>query len=536
MKNSIFKPGISLESNTIYTTDRAVYDIYPADATETIRHWWTFMNSSGEPLYAAFVLKNLENVTIDLGGAKLIFHGRIMPFAVLNCKNVTLRNFSIDYDRPYFTQGTVVESSDHAVTLQIPPLFRYRIENHDLIAVSDTWEHRLNKGDMLLRCFDPATGLPLGASGAILALIGDEIHPRPNPPLPIHHLYAHDAGENRVCLTGLPDGFVPRVGEILAMTHEDRRKEGILLERSEDTVIENVRLIHVGAMGVVAALCHNITVQKLKMYIDETCPERIVTVNADSFHTFHCSGLIKVEDCRFENMLDDAINIHGNYLYCLEKTGENTIRAASKAQALVQMPFFLPGDSITVYKQNTQEIRYQGTVESFVYEGDSNIMEIRFREPIPELLEGDILESGKMPEIEVRRCSSRCMGGFRISSSKRVLIEDCAFATAGFSVAFTGDMDYWYENGPVKDVTIRNCTFTSCGIPVQTACGFKPTEKAPFYHENIRFINNTVHLAGGNIMDLQDVNGIIYSGNTVSGLQDGRVPIRLVRCSNVSIQ
>ena len=315
MKNNIFHPGISFESNTIYTADRTVYDIYPADATETIRHWWTFMNSSGEPLYAAFVLRNLENVTIDLGGAKLIFHGRIMPFAVLNCKNVTLRNFSIDYDRPYFTQGTVVESGDHAVTLEIPPLFRYRIENHDLIAVSDTWEHRLNKGDMLLRCFDPATTLPSCTSGGILALIGDEIHPRPNPPAPIHHLYAHDAGENRIQLTGLPDGFVPRIGEILAMTHEDRRKEGIFLERSEDTIIENVRLIHIGAMGVMAALCHNITVKKLEMYVDETCPDRIVTINADSFHTFHCSGLIKVEDCRFENMLDDAINVHGNYLY-----------------------------------------------------------------------------------------------------------------------------------------------------------------------------------------------------------------------------
>lgn len=536
MKNILFQPGIPFESNTTYTADRTVYDIYPEDATETIRHWWTFMNSSGEPLYAAFVLKNLENVTIDLGGAKLIFHGRIMPFAVLDCKNVTLRNFSIDYDRPYFTQGTVLEYEDHSVTIQVPPLFRYRIENHDLIAVSDTWEHRLVKGDMLLRCFDPATGLPSRNSGAILALIGDKIQPRPTPPLPIHQLYAHDAGENRIRLTGLPDGFVPKPGEILAMTHEDRRKEGILLERSEDTVIENVRLVHVGAMGVVGALCHNITLKHLDMYIDESCAERIVTINADGFHTFHCSGLIQVEDCRFENMLDDAINIHGNYLYCLEKNGEYTIRAASKGQALVQMPYFLPGDAVTIYKQNTQEIRFCGTVDSYGYEGDSNNMEIRFREPIPELQEGDILENGKMPEIVVRRCVSRCMGGFRISSSKRVLIEDCTFATAGFSVAFTGDMDYWYENGPVKDVTIRRCTFENCGIPVETACGFKPTENAPFYHENIRFTENTVYLAGGNVMNLQDVNGITYSGNTIVGLHDGQLPLRLIRCSNVSVQ
>lgn len=535
MQKEIFRPGIPFASNTIYTADRPVYDIYPEDARETIRHWWTFMNSSGEPLYAAFVLRNLENVTIDLGGAKLIFHGRIMPFAVQDCKNVTLRNFSIDYDRPYFTQGTVVESGAHETTIEVPPLFRYRIEGHDLIAVSDTWEHRLVKGDMLLRCFDPATGLPSACSGTILALIGDTIEPRPAPPCPIHHLYAHDAGKNRIRLTGLPDGFVPRVGEILAMTHEDRRKEGILMERSLDTTIENVRLLHVGAMGVVASLCHNITVRKLEMYLDESCPDRIVTINADGFHTFHCSGQILVEDCRFENMLDDAINIHGNYLYCLEKTGEHTIRAVSKAQALVQMQYLLPGDSVVIYKQNTQEIRYRGTVESAAYEGSSNIMDIRFQEPVDSICDGDMLESCKMPEIVIRRCHSRCMGGFRISSSKRVWIEDCTFETSSFSIAFTGDMNYWYENGPVKDVTIQHCTFHNCGIPVCTACGFTPTENAPFYHENIRLIENTIHLNGRNLLDMQDVNGILLRGNTVTGIPEGRLPVLLKRCCGVTL-
>lgn len=536
MNQEIFKPGIRFSSNTIYTADRTVYDIYPDDAKEIIHPWWTFMNSSGEPLYAAFVLRHLENVTIDLHGAKLVFHGRIMPFAIQDCKNISLRNFSIDYDRPYYTQGTVVGTGDHEVTIEIPPLFRYRIEGHDLIAVSDTWEHRLVKGDMLLKCFDAETKLPSTHSGTILALIGDNIEPRPDPPLPIHHLHAHDAGQNRIRLTGLPDGFTPCIGEILAMTHEDRRKEGILLERSEDTTVENIRLIHIGAMGVVASLCHNITVRKLDMYIDEACSDRIISINADGFHTFHCSGLIQVEDCRFENMLDDAINIHGNYLYCLEKNDSHTLRALSTAQALVQMQYLLPGDSIVIYKQNTQEIRYQGTVASCSYEGDSNYLEIHVQEPLDVIYDGDMLESCKMPEVIIRRCHSRCMGGFRISTSKKVQIEDCTFATSAFAIAFTGDMNYWYENGPVKDVTIQHCVFQNCGIPVRTDCGFQPTPKMPFYHENIHFLNNTVYLSSKNVMDMQDVNGITCKGNRIYGLQEGQFPVCLNRCSNVTIE
>ena len=59
-----------------------------------------------------------------LSGAKLVFHGRILPFVLKGCRNVTLKNFSIDYERPFFTQGTVTESGDESLTLEIPDGFR----------------------------------------------------------------------------------------------------------------------------------------------------------------------------------------------------------------------------------------------------------------------------------------------------------------------------------------------------------------------------------------------------------------------------
>ena len=96
-------------------------------------------------------------------------------------------------------------------------------------------------------------------------------------------------------------------------------------------------------------------------------------------------------------------------------------------------------------------------------------------------------------------------------------------------------MNYWYENGPVKDVTIQHCTFHNCGIPVCTACGFTSTENAPFYHENIRLIENTIHLNGRNLLDMQDVNGILLRGNTVTGIPEGRLPVLLKRCCGVTL-
>jgi hypothetical protein len=257
--------------------------------------------------------------------------------------------------------------------------------------------------------------MPSENSGVILGLIGDEINPRENPPLPIHHLYADDMGGRRVKISGFPENFKPQVGEILAMTHEDRRKTAFLLERNTNTTIEHVRLLHTPAMGITAKLCHNITLNDYSMYIDEETPNRVVSVNADGFHTFHCTGLMKVENCRFENLLDDPINIHGNYLVCSKKIDDKTIMVKNRSAAIRAMQYLLSGDDIVIYKGNTQEIRARCVVESAVYNPDQYLdLKIVLKEPLAcEIEEGDCLENLRMPEIEVRNCRS-CHIFFRL--------------------------------------------------------------------------------------------------------------------------
>lgn len=533
-----FSVDIAFESHTTYVGTQAVYDVYPSDKQEEIYAWNTFLNSGNVPLRAAFVLRGLKDVTVDLGGAVIVLHGRILPFAVFDCENITFRNFSIDYDRPFYTQGTVIASEEGSVTIQIPELFSYRIEGHDFIACSDTWEHRLVTGDMLFRCFDPETGCLSPHSNTILGLIGDDIHPRENPPLPIHHLYAHDEGNRCVRISNLPADFRPRVGEILAMTHEDRRKSGFLLERSKDTVIEHVRLRHIGAMGITANLCHNITLNDYSMYLDEETPDRIVTVNADGFHTFHCTGLMKVENCRFENLLDDAINIHGNYLVCTGPADGKNLVVQNRAASLRAMEYFLPGDEYVIYKGNTQEIRCRGIVESAVYRpGQYRDLCLTLKEaPTAVIEEGDCLENLRMPEIEIRNCHVKCLGGFRISSGKRTVIEHCVFETPYAAILFTGDMNYWYENTGVRDVTIRNCTFRGVQTPIVTLCEFTPTEREPFYHKNITFTDNTVVDPKTAVMRLSDVDGLIYRNNTVKDFPPDALPVVLSRCSHVTVE
>ena len=162
---------------------------------------------------------------------------------------------------------------------------------------------------------------------------------------------------------------------------------------------------------------------------------------------------------------------------------------------------------------------------------------LAFREPLPDAVEpGDMIENRRMPEVEIKNCRIRGTGGFRISTGRRVRIENCRFETAFFSVLFSVDMNYWYENGPVKDVAVTDCEFDRCGVCLQTECGFQPTETAPYYHENVRFVRNEIRDPLWAVLRLERVRGLVYAENRVTGAREGRQMLELKDCADVALE
>lgn len=534
MKQQEFAVGQVFESDTRYVGTQAEYHIYPQDAPHITDSWYTTGSSDNKPLYTAFLLEDLHDVTVDLGGARLIFHGRIQPFSVQRCQRVTLCNFSIDYDRPFYTQSTVVEVDPDSTdfTLEFSEQYGYRVEDAALVFCSDSWERKTNTGDMMIQCYDKSTKSLSG--DFFLGVTGNEYYPPANPPMPVFPLKAIQLEGRRVKIVGAPDNFHPQVGQAVVMTHEDRRKTGILLEDCTDTVIEDVRLVHVGAMGVTASLCHNITVRRLTMYSDSE--DRVVSINADGFHTFHCDGEILLEDCRFENMLDDAINVHGNYLCCEDPGDGQHLSLRNKGAGLNGMPFFRPGNTVRIFKGTTQEIRGESTVQSIVNgPEDKQAYALTLTSAIEGVQPGDVVENVRNADLTVRGCSIVCRGGFRISTAGKVLVENCTFKIHGFAVLLSGDMTYWYENTGIRDLTIRNCVCKNCeGVPVFTACEFTPTDKAPYYHYGLKLIDNTFENCKKGILHLQRVKDVLVSGNRITNCT--AYPCLFEQCDNVTVR
>lgn len=98
---------------TILYFPKGRYDFYPEGGVENKTDILKRNATTG------ISLKNLKNVTFDGGGSDFIFHGKMQIAEIDSCTNVTLRNFSVDWDRPFISQGEIVSITDNYLDLKI---------------------------------------------------------------------------------------------------------------------------------------------------------------------------------------------------------------------------------------------------------------------------------------------------------------------------------------------------------------------------------------------------------------------------------
>ena len=54
----------------------------------------------------------------------------------------------------------------------------------------------------------------------------------------------------------------------------------------------------------------------------------------------------------------------------------------------------------------------------------------------------------------------------------------------------SGDASYWFESGPLRDLTIENCRFIDKRAKILITSEIFPTETEPYYHKNLKFLQN----------------------------------------------
>lgn len=460
--------------------------------------------------YFAFPIIGMENVVVEGNGSDFIFHGVITPFLVEKSRNVTLKGFSIDWDEIFYLQATVVGSSkkDRTADLEFSDFSKFRYEQ-DKIVLTNNKQDLYFLGESMV--FDPKT-MAVAYNATKYQLGGASGKSASATRL--------DEKTYRVKLTkeSAPEGMVyvfkgPNGGNRLA--------PAIHLTGSSDTRLKDIDIYHAGGMGVIGERTEDILLDNVNVRLREGSG-RMVTTTADATHFCNCKGLLTIENCLFENMLDDATNIHGTYMRIVDVLDGNTIIAKLNHPQQYGYDFAGKGDEIRIV--DAMSMLPKGSAHVVSAEMINEIfIRIVLDAPV-DLKPGDAAENVTWyPEVVFRNniVRNNRARSILLSAGKKILVEKNTFSSMMTSILFEGDLEHWFESGAVSDVVIRNNTFNDCcyGGREASIIWINPhltsMPEKEYYEGSIRIENNQFRSFDRPVLNAKSVRSLIFKGNTI---------------------
>lgn len=458
--------------------------------------WSEGIKSGSDKPTIAFDLDGMNDVTIDGNSCEFVFHGKMMPFRIYRSQNISLRNFSIDWDRPYNSQARITEATDSYVDMEIDRReYPYEVVNDTIFFLGEGWRSTITPEYTNL--YDKDTK--------------DLVYQTRDRPMGngLYSAKVSELGKDKVRFHFKPD-IKPEPGTITVFFHGRYITNGIEVMESKNTHLENLTIYHTLSCGVSGYRSENISLRHVHIINNDNKGRAFSTV-ADATHFNGCKGEILFDNCSVSGAGDDFMNIHGMYSYVKEILSRNSLLVAPNGRYIGfdkgETAWVL--DSLTMQRGNELIV----TNQERVFDDQQKLKgyAITFSSDINgKVKKGDLLENkDRNPSLTVRNCSMLKKNRGRsilVTTAGNVLIEDNYFNSAGAAVLIEGDTDLWYESGAVRNVIIRNNIFDNCYTSgnnildkpwgwgeavISITPSVEPTsENFPAYHSNIRIENN----------------------------------------------
>lgn len=484
-----------------------------------------------------FPMMGYQSLEIDGNGSEFIFHGQVFPFLIENCSNVKIKNLIVDWDIPYLFQGEVIAYDAKEGWRDIKP--------H---TVGFNWELKNGRIE-----FPEIDGFSYTELGSTLAFEKDNKRV----------VYdGKDFRSNPTKVEKRPDGVLriyekmknfPPVGSILNSKGDrehDRYAPAFDAISSKNIVFDNVVVHHALGMGFLAERSENITIKNSGVYLRQGT-DRVVSSTADATHFANCKGDILVENCRFENMLDDGTNVHGTYTVVDSILNEKTLRFEFKHFEQLGFEFAGIGDVLWFIHQPNVDKASENTVKSVKIVND-RFVQLTFENKLPiNLKKGDLIENKTWnPSFTMRGCTiqNHRARNVVLKTPLKTVIEKNNFSSMMSSILFRGESFFWFESGQVEDVLIRNNHFTYCAYNGMGHAVLNITprlgenfDQSQFYDRNIRFENNLIETFDNRIVWADRVDGLLIKGNKIvqtfdfKPLQPNAPMFEFLNCKDVKI-
>ncbi|MGQ9454838.1 MAG: right-handed parallel beta-helix repeat-containing protein [Armatimonadota bacterium] len=453
-----------------------------------------FAGSNPKNRGTLFPISGISQLTIDGQGSEFVVHGMTGIFWCENCKDITLSNFLIDWDRPPYSAGKVIEAMNNYFDVEIER--DYPVEGGEPVEA--------------FMEYDPATRLPM-RYGMEEYYTVEKTELVRKQVLRIH--------------TKHPTRIKP--GVLVVLRHKVYGPSAIVCGHCSDLVVRDVTIHTVPGMGFYGGVCTNVTLERFKVV---PRPGRPMSSTADATHFAGCKGTITLDSCEFAAMGDDGANIKsGLYLTLRKKLDEHTILASHNLN-MVDLPD--PGDVMEI--SHTEDLIPYATAKvrraELVTTEGSNLHKVEFENKLPaDLREGDVFgNSTRVAKLRARNCTvrnNRARG--MLIQTRDAIVEHCKFINCtGPGIMVLTEVAHFFESIGTRNVTVKDCLFENCNYGVAIGPGalcamaflqnmsYPPK---PGVHRNVTFERNTINRCTNSAIFAAGVDGLTVKRNTIRG-------------------
>ncbi|WP_449435663.1 hypothetical protein [Pedobacter steynii] len=511
------KSKTSAMEGVVIQFEKGRYDFYPEGALK--RTYYISNHDQDNPKTVGIEIEHFNNVTLKGKGTDLMFHGRMLPLALIESSNVKIQGLNIDFEKPQIAQVKIISNDTigGSIVFEAAPWVKYKIKDSTFYNTGEGWEMQPTSGI----AFENATKHIIFNSGDI------RVGTKGVSELSAGKIIAHHWKNKKL---------IP--GTVIAMRSWHRPAPGIFVHKGKNIRFENVKVHYAEGMGLLAQLTENIYMDGFGVCLRGKNDPRYFTTQADATHFSGCKGEIVSKNGLYEGMMDDAINIHGTYLKMIKKLDDRTVIGKYMHEQSYGFDWGNIQDTVQFIKSKTMDLwDAKNTIVSITpIKSNSNDPIKEFRIEFAKALNPEVDPSKTDIGIEnlswtpsviftgntIRNNRAR---GALFSTPKPTLVANNLFDhTSGCAILLCGDSNGWYETGSCRDITIRNnkfinaltsmYQFTSAVISIYPEIPDLAGQKN-YFHSGIRILDNQFETFDKPILYAKSVDGLIFKGNQI---------------------
>ncbi len=494
--------------------------------------------------YGAFLdLKDIKNLTIDGRGAKV----RIDPYngfcKIQSCENVVVRNFDFALRRPAFTQGDIVDVHADGFTFRVdkgypkPPsneftLKEYPTEKWRWGSVMERKTKQLKKNfcdHLFIESVEKA---------------GKDLY---------RVRVRNDYVKRLTCDSPLSDGDV----WVMPVYGERNSKIGGFLYTvsvvfSKDILVENVRVSstsHAGFSG--SSNYGKLTLKNCVLTWREGSKDMISSWR-DGSHFKNNKVGPTLDGCRFEGMLDDAINISAAPAFVVKEFSPTSFQMRRFG--------FSEGDRIGLLYGNTGEWK-----EGLRAAKGSKGLRLNIDKPVKftvwkPISEYDIVSGNSKANalatqffnmeyindgFAVRNCRFGIQRRFSIIVRAYNGVIENNLIEGGAGMRITNELGSWFEGPMPKNIVVRNNSVKvdrEC-VPVAVGNQFAAKVKSVDFVNNIQFDSNKIYGYSNRaacLMLVHNCNGLKGENNKFFTCEASPIPVqtavKIINSKSISLK